>query len=85
MAEAVVKISEAEGKGESMEALNLETCDQLIESVQRLKMLARMLWEFEEMDKVDRGTLSIMLSNEADNIAMNAATIEARTEGVLHG
>lgn len=85
MAEAVVKISEAEGKGENLEALNLETCDQLVESVQRLKMLARMLWEFEEMDKVDRGTLSIMLSNEADNIAMNAATIEARLEGVQHG
>lgn len=85
MAEALVKIGEVEGKRENSEALNLEACGQLVESVQRLKMLARVLWEMEELDKEERGTLSIMLSNETDNIFMITAVLEARLEGVRHG
>jgi hypothetical protein len=80
MAEAVVKISEVEGKRE-----NLEACDQLTESVQRLKVISRMLWEFEELDKVDRGTVAIMLSREADAIFATTETLEAWLEGVQHG
>jgi hypothetical protein len=38
MAEAVVKISEVEGKYENLETLNLEACGQLTESVQRSRL-----------------------------------------------
>ena len=82
MAEALVKIGEVEGKRENSEALNLEACGQLTESVQRLKMLARVLWEMEDLDKVERGTLSIMLSREADAIFETTEALEARLEGV---
>jgi hypothetical protein len=44
-----------------------------------------MLWEFEELDKVDRGTVAIMLSREADAIFATTEALEARLEGVNHG
>jgi len=42
--------------------------DQLLESVNRLKLIGRTLWEFETFDKEERGTVAIMLNREADHL-----------------
>jgi hypothetical protein len=44
-----------------------------------------MLWEFEELDKVDRGTVAIMISRRPDAIFETTEALEARLEGVQHG
>ncbi len=58
-------------------------CDQadldlLIESVQRLKLIGRTLWEFETFDKEERGTVAIMLNKEADHIFEVMGSLETR-------
>ncbi len=42
--------------------------DQLLECVGRIKFMGRTLWEFEDFDREERGTLAIMLNKEADHI-----------------
>lgn len=42
--------------------------DELLESVNRLKLIGRTLWEFETFDKEERGTVAIMLNKEADHV-----------------
>lgn len=83
MAMSAVKISEVEGKREGWEALNQESIDQLTESVQRIRIIGRMLLEM-DLDKVERGTLAIMLTNESDNIFMSSVALEERMAGVQH-
>lgn len=77
MAENAVRIQEVEGKCQ-------ESIDQLTESVQRIKLLSKLLWQVDGLDKVELGTLSIMLSNEADNLNMTTAALELQV-GAHHG
>lgn len=69
----------------TLEAKNQESIDLLTESIQRIKLLSKMLWQVDGLDKVELGTLSIMLSNEADNLYMTTATLELRLGEVHHG
>jgi hypothetical protein len=53
---------------ETRRKVDQEDLDRLLESVNRLKFMGRTLWEFEDFDKEERGTLAIMLRQEADHI-----------------
>ncbi|MDO9582703.1 MAG: hypothetical protein Q7J24_06295 [Desulfomicrobium sp.] len=52
--------------------------DLLLESVNRLKLIGRTLWEFETFDKEERGTVAIMLNKEADHIFEVMGNLETR-------
>ncbi len=60
MAEAAVKITGIEG--------NQDLLDAVTENLMRIKLAAKMLWEIDELDDVERGSLSIMLNREVDEI-----------------
>ena len=69
----------------TLEAKNQESIDLLTESIQRIKLLSKMLWQVDGMDKVELGTLSVMLSNEADNLYTTTATLELQLAEGHHG
>lgn len=52
--------------------------DQLLESVSRIKLIGRTLWEFDSFDKEERGTLAVMLNREADHIFETMSSLETR-------
>ncbi len=52
--------------------------DQLLESVNRIKLIGRTLWEFETFDKEERGTVAIMLNREADHLFEIMGSLECR-------
>lgn len=52
--------------------------DQLLESVNRIKLIGRALWELEDFDKEERGTVAIMLNKEADHIFEVMGSLECR-------
>lgn len=52
--------------------------DQLLESVNRIKLIGRTLWEFDSFDKEERGTVAIMLNREADQIFEIMGSLETR-------
>lgn len=60
MAEAAVKITGIEG--------NQDLLDAVTENLMRIKLAAKMLWEIDELDDVERGSLSILLNREVDEI-----------------
>jgi hypothetical protein len=69
----------------TLEAKNQESIDLLTESIQRIKLLSKMLWQVDGLDKVELGTLAVMLSNEADNLYTTTATLELQLAEVHHG
>ncbi len=58
--------------------LDQKDLDELLESVNRLKLIGRTLWEFEDFDKEERGTVAIMLRREADQIFETMENLSAR-------
>ena len=94
MGEAAVKIHEGEGKVEQFiegrscancdsnsktrEKLDQADLDELVETVGRLKLIGRTLWEFETFDKEERGTAALMLNREADQIFEIMENLSAR-------
>ena len=58
--------------------LDQKDLDELLESVNRLKIIGRTLWEFETFDKEERGTVAIMLNREADQIFETMENLSAR-------
>lgn len=61
-----------------------DSIDNLTESVQRLRLMAKMLWQVDGLDKVELGTLGIMLNNECDNISLQSAALELQIPEVDH-
>lgn len=94
MGEAAVKISGVDGKAEryiehrscancdcnskTRMELDQKDLDELLESVQRLKLIGRMFWEMDEFSKEELGTASIMLNREADQIFETMENLSAR-------
>lgn len=58
--------------------LDQKDLDELLESVNRLKLIGRTLWEFETFDKEERGTVAIMVNREADQIFETMENLSAR-------
>lgn len=67
-----------DSNSKSREKLDQADLDQLLESVNRLKLIGRTLWEFETFDKEERGTVAIMLNREADQIFETMENLSAR-------
>ena len=67
-----------ESNRESRRQCDQADLDQLLESVQRLKLIGRTLWEFDSFDKEERGTVAIMLNREADQIFEIMGGLETR-------
>ena len=67
-----------ESNRESRRKCDQADLDLLVESVQRLKLIGRTLWEFEDFDKEERGTVAIMLNKEADHIFEVMGSLETR-------
>ncbi len=67
-----------ESNRQSRKKLDQNDLGLLLESVQRLTLIGRTLWEFDELDKVERGTISVMLKREADHIFETMCSLEAR-------
>lgn len=63
---------------ETRRKVDQEDLDRLLESVNRLKFMGRTLWEFEDFDKEERGTLGIMLNKEADHLFEIMCNLETR-------
>jgi hypothetical protein len=64
---------------------NQEALDQLLEVGQRVRLIARTLWCAEDMDivnKHDLGTISIMLTEQMDNLFVTLAALEMRLSEV---
>jgi len=61
-----------------------DSIDLLTESIQRIKLISKMLYQVEELDKVELGTVAIMLSNECDNLYVTSATLELELAEVDH-
>lgn len=86
MAEVAVLTSGAECKrcecqdsnSRTRKELDQKDLDELLESVQRLKLIGRTLWEFDGFDKEERGTVAIMLRREADQIFETMSSLETR-------
>jgi lipoate synthase len=87
MAETALKIENCVGgracancdsNSESREKLDQKDLDELLESVNRLKLIGRTLWEFETFDKEERGTVAIMLNREAEQIFATMENLSAR-------
>jgi hypothetical protein len=47
---------------------NQDKLDIVVENLQRINLVGRMLWELDDLDKVERGSLAIMLKRETDEI-----------------
>lgn len=52
--------------------------DELTEIMSRLKLIAKMVSQVEDLDDVERGTLARMIGNEADGIFALIETFETR-------
>lgn len=76
MAEAALRFTEVEGK--TLKELDQADLDEMLEAIQRIRFVARALWEMDEFDKVETGTISVMLNREADCIAQHMENIEER-------
>ncbi len=87
MVEAAIKIEQCQGNrtcencdnnSKIRMELDQKDLDELLESVNRLKLIGRTLWEFETFDKEERGTVAIMLNREADQIFETMENLSAR-------
>lgn len=67
-----------ESNRQSRRKLDQNDLNLLSESVQRITLIGRTLWEFDEMNEVERGTISVMLKREADHIFETVCSLEAR-------
>lgn len=52
--------------------------DEILESVNRLKFIARTLWELDGLDREEKGTVSIMLRTEAEKLFETMCNLETR-------
>ena len=86
MGESAVKISGVECKRCENQTSNSETrrqCDQtdldlILESINRVKLVSKMLWEFDEIDKIERGTISLLLDRECQHMDETRESLECR-------
>jgi hypothetical protein len=67
-----------DNNSKTREKLDQADLDELLESVNRLKLIGRTLWEFDSFDKEERGTVAIMLRREADQIFETMENLSAR-------
>lgn len=88
MGEAAVKISGVECKrcenqtsnSETRQKLDQADLDLILESINRIKLVSKMLWEFEEMDKIERGTVSLLLDRECAHMEETRESLETRVD-----
>ena len=52
--------------------------DKLLETMQRLRLIARTLWEMKGFDEVELGTISLMIGREADDLFEIMGSLETR-------
>lgn len=70
--------SVCDSNSKDREKLDQNDLDLLTESTTRLKLIGRMFWEMDSFDKVELGTVAIMLNNEARHISELVESLETR-------
>jgi hypothetical protein len=67
-----------ESNREARRKCDQEDLDKLLEITQRLKFIARTMWEMKEFDQVELGTVSLMIGREADDVFEILGSLETR-------
>lgn len=67
-----------DGNSESRQKLDQADLDLILESINRIKLVSKMLWEFDEIDKIERGTISLLLDRECQHMDETRESLECR-------